>query len=159
MAAAPPTVVHLKQSFLTTQTRLLSQPLAPSRDWLTTNTTHDEGLPPKAVDDALFKLNQRLQQHTRRVYAPQATRHVAEQIDALYWNAALAASESRDDDDDEALRLGSDLGTAPPPPTPPLTKLILPSSRHKSHHRPPPLLVHRLPVASRGVPPRSYAVC
>lgn len=159
MAATPPTVVHLKQSFLTTQTRLLSQPLAPSRDWLTTNTTHDEGLPPKAVDDALFKLNQRLQQHTRRVYAPQATRHVAEQIDVLYWNAALAATESRDDDDDEALKFGSDLGTPPPFPTPPLTKLILPSSRHKSHHRPPPLLVHRLPVASRGVPPRSYAVC
>ncbi|KAK0752338.1 kinetochore Sim4 complex subunit Fta4 [Schizothecium vesticola] len=107
---SPPTVVHLKQSFLTTETRLLSQPLSPSRAWLNTNTAHDEGLPPKAVDDALFKLNQRLQQHTRRVYAPQATRHVAEQIDALYWNAALAASESRDgDDDDDILKIGSDL--------------------------------------------------
>ncbi|KAK1831578.1 kinetochore Sim4 complex subunit Fta4 [Podospora conica] len=104
----PPTVVHLKQSFLTTQTRLLSQPLAPSRAWLTTNDAHDDALPPKAVDDALFKLNQRLQQHTRRVYAPQATRHVAEQIDALYWNAALAATESRDDDDDAVLNTTSD---------------------------------------------------
>lgn len=139
MAAAPPTVVHLKQSFLTTQTRLLSQPLAPSRDWLTTNTTHDGGLPPKAVDDALFKLNQRLQQHTRRVYAPQATRHVAEQIDALYWNAALAASESRDDDDDEALKIGSDLGTpSPSNPTAYQANTARQSTQKPSPPSPPP---------------------
>ncbi|KAK4156276.1 kinetochore Sim4 complex subunit Fta4 [Chaetomidium leptoderma] len=108
MAPTPPTVVSLKQSFLTTQTRLLSQPLAPTRAWQSSNNKNNKNnnnnnnnetsnenpaaLPEKAIDDALFKLNHRLQQHARRVYAPQATRHVAEQIDQLYWNAAEAAA-------------------------------------------------------------------
>ncbi|KAK4144157.1 kinetochore Sim4 complex subunit Fta4 [Dichotomopilus funicola] len=107
MATSPPTVLALKQSFLTTQTRVLSQPLAPTRDWLSNNknnntddNTDDNNndsektappLPEKAIDDALFKLNHRLQQHVKRAYAPQATRHVAEQIDRLYWDAAERA--------------------------------------------------------------------
>jgi hypothetical protein len=122
MAPTPPTVVSLKQSFLAAQTRLLSQPLTPTRAWRSNNSNHDSSdgdsaLPEKAVDDALFKLNHRLQQHARRVYAPPATRHVAEQIDQLYWNAAEAATQrGRDRDPDEegesveALNLGADLG-------------------------------------------------
>jgi hypothetical protein len=134
MAPTPPTVVSLKQSFLTSQTRLLSQPLHPTRAWRNSNSNNNNGngngpsgdeqsstaLSEKAIDDALFKLNHRLQQHARRVYAPQATRHVAEQIDQLYWNAA----EARVADDDgvvgdgedgeeemaEGLSLGADLG-------------------------------------------------
>ncbi|KAK3900411.1 kinetochore Sim4 complex subunit Fta4 [Staphylotrichum tortipilum] len=116
MAPTPPTIVSLKQSFLTTQTRLLSQPLTPSRAWHASNTTpHQEDnanntpLPPKAVDDALFKLNHRLHQHARRVYAPQATRHVAEQIDQLYWNAAEAATRGDEGEEEDG---GGD-GTAP----------------------------------------------
>ncbi|KAH6845105.1 kinetochore Sim4 complex subunit Fta4 [Chaetomium sp. MPI-CAGE-AT-0009] len=102
MAPTHPTVLSLKQSFLTAQTRLLSQPLTPTRAWHDTNTSNTNDaedsaatppLPPKAVDDALFKLNHRLQQHARRAYAPQATRHVAEQIEQLYWNAAEAATQ------------------------------------------------------------------
>ncbi|KAH6649879.1 kinetochore Sim4 complex subunit Fta4 [Chaetomium tenue] len=106
-----PTVLTLKQTFLTAQTRLLSQPLTPTRDWHNTNNPPEETnedpatattapLPPKAIDDALFKLNHRLQQHARRAYAPQATRHVAEQIEQLYWNAAEAAAE-RDEEEVE----------------------------------------------------------
>ena len=123
MAPAPPTVVSLKQTFLTTQTRQLSQPLAPTRAWHSTNpnntnntTAEDQPLPEKALADALFKLNHRLRQHVRRVYAPQATRHVAEQIDQLYWNAAEAATSHDHDDNNsdtdaaEALTLGADLG-------------------------------------------------
>ncbi|KAL2148712.1 hypothetical protein VTH82DRAFT_1859 [Thermothelomyces myriococcoides] len=136
MAPTPPTVLSLKQSFLTAQTRLLSQPLAPSRSWLSRNTgssnnnnnnnnndDEDDGgdgdgppLPEKVVDDALFKLNHRLQQHARRVYPPQATRHVAEQIDQLYWNAAARATATDADSDgadgageEEGVRLGADL--------------------------------------------------
>lgn len=114
---APPTVVSLKQDFLSAQTRLLSQPLAPSRAWRAANDNHEESLPEKAIDDALFKLNQRLQQHSRRVYAPQSTRHVAEQIDQLYWNAAVAASEGGDNGDEdglpsEGLTIGADLASA-----------------------------------------------
>ncbi|KAK0720545.1 kinetochore Sim4 complex subunit Fta4 [Lasiosphaeris hirsuta] len=111
---APPTVVSLKQDFLSIQTRLLSQPLAPSRAWRAANNNHEESLPEKAIDDALLKLNQRLQQHSRRAYAPQATRHVAEQIDQLYWNAAVAASEGGDNDDEdpiEGLTIGADLAS------------------------------------------------
>ena len=126
---APPTVVSLKQTFLTTQTRQLSQPLTPTRAWHSTNTNtnttenntpEDQPLPEKAISDALFKLNHRLRQHARRVYAPQATRHVAEQIDQLYWNAAEAATAHDHDDDDpdseaaEALTLGADLGKSCP---------------------------------------------
>lgn len=108
MAPTPPTIVSLKQEFLTTQTRLLSQPLAPTRAWHShnNNSNQDNALPEKAVDDAIFKLNHRLHQHSRRVYAPQATRHVAEQIDQLYWNAAEAATRG---DEEE----GGDDGTAP----------------------------------------------
>jgi hypothetical protein len=111
-----PTVLSLKQSFLTAQTRLLSQPLTPTRAWHNTNTNTNTNnanesneettpaLPPKAVDDALFKLNHRLQQHARRAYAPQATRHVAEQIEQLYWNAAEEAQ--RGEEGEEVLEEG-----------------------------------------------------
>ena len=67
---APPTVVSLKQDFLSTQTRLLSQPLTPSRAWRASNDANendnedDQGaLPDKVIDDALWGLNHRLQQH------------------------------------------------------------------------------------------------
>lgn len=123
MTATPPTVVSLKQSFLTGQTRLLSQPLTPTRAWRTSNSDDPSvALPEKAIDDALFKLNHHLQQHARRVYAPQATRHVAEQIDQLYWNAAEAATQGDrayldgdEDGDGEGLgvSLSADLGMYP----------------------------------------------
>ncbi|KAK3945954.1 putative kinetochore protein [Diplogelasinospora grovesii] len=95
---APPTVVQLKHDFLTSQTRILSQPLTPTRPWSNSNTSPEsgDGLPEKAVEDALFKLNHRLQQHTRRVYPPQATRHVAEQIDALYRGSTSTTTADTD---------------------------------------------------------------
>ncbi|ROW00854.1 hypothetical protein VMCG_06439 [Cytospora schulzeri] len=106
MAPSAPTIPTLKQNFLTTQTRLLSQPLQPSRTWRRTNddaATAEDRLPEKAVDDALFRLNHTIQQHARRVYAPQATRHVAEQIDKLYLSVGDRADEaaSRNDHDDD----------------------------------------------------------
>ncbi|KAK3685716.1 kinetochore Sim4 complex subunit Fta4 [Podospora appendiculata] len=112
---APPTVISLKQDFISTQTRLLSQPLsAPTRAWRAANDNDAASLPEKAVDDALFRLNHRLQQHARRAYAPQATRHVAEQIDKLYWNAAGGGGDLHDGDEGgdgvaEGLSFGADL--------------------------------------------------
>ncbi|KAB5539460.1 kinetochore complex Fta4 of Sim4 subunit, or CENP-50-domain-containing protein [Coniochaeta sp. 2T2.1] len=88
MAEPPQTVLAQKSNFLILQTRLLSQPIAPSHSWRRANDEADDGLAEKAVDDALFRLNHLLQQHSRRVHAPQATRHVAEQIDRLYWHDA-----------------------------------------------------------------------
>jgi hypothetical protein len=118
MAPAPPTVIAIKQNFLTFQTRLLSQPLNPTRVWRTANTNADEGsLPEKAIDDALFKLNHQIAQHSRRVFAPQATRHVAEQIDQLYWNSAVAVTAEDEEGEEEGVGVGADLGlfTSPVP--------------------------------------------
>lgn len=81
---APPTIPALKTSFLNAQTNLLAQPLAPSRAWLAANDASDARIPPRELDFNLASLNQALAQHCRRVYAPQAARHVAEQINALY---------------------------------------------------------------------------
>lgn len=56
-------------------------------------------LPERAVDDALFRTNQLLRQHARRVYASQAVRHVAEQLDQLYWQASERAVPADDGDE------------------------------------------------------------
>ena len=81
----PPTIISAKQAFLNSQTRLLSKPLAPSRQWNRTNSGTHARLPDGAVDDALSWLNHSLHQHCTRVYAPPATRQIAEHIDAAYW--------------------------------------------------------------------------
>ncbi|ROV98561.1 hypothetical protein VSDG_04359 [Cytospora chrysosperma] len=116
MAPSAPTIPTLKQDFLTTQTRLLSQPLQPSRTWRRANDSSEDRLPEKAVDDALFRLNHTLQQHARRVYAPQATRHVAEQIDRLYLGVGGDGSGNDADgkgEGEEAWRLvGADYADA-----------------------------------------------
>ena len=107
----PPTILAHKTDFLTSQTLQLSRALAPSNAWRTANisvaeseATEESSAPPlsdKVVDDALYRLNHALQQHARRVYAPQATRHVAEQIEALYLDAGERALRSREEDEDE----------------------------------------------------------
>ncbi|EPE06660.1 kinetochore protein [Ophiostoma piceae UAMH 11346] len=102
----PPTILALKQAFLERTTRQLSQPLAPSSAWRRKNdlrgsdrggaaaaaAEHDR-LPPRAVDDALVRANQLLQQHVRRVYAPPALRHVAEQLDQLYHDEPIGRND------------------------------------------------------------------
>ncbi|KAI1372574.1 kinetochore Sim4 complex subunit Fta4 [Hypoxylon crocopeplum] len=89
---APPTILAHKSSFLTAQTLQLSQSLAPSGTWCTSNSRSAEGaLSDRVVDEALYRANHALQQHARRVYAPQASRHVAEQIEVLYLEAAEKA--------------------------------------------------------------------
>lgn len=119
MAPSAPTIPTLKQNFLATQTRLLSQPLQPSRTWQRANdSSADSRLPEKAVDDALFRLNHTLQQHARRVYAPQATRHVAEQIDKLYLSAgdrggAGGSDGAEEEEEEEGWRnVGADYAAA-----------------------------------------------
>ncbi|KND95296.1 hypothetical protein TOPH_00025, partial [Tolypocladium ophioglossoides CBS 100239] len=95
---AAPTIPSLKQYFITAQTTLLAQPLAPSPAWRAANLASDEPLPTRPLDDALVALNHTLQQHCRRVYAPQATRNVAEQIASAYARDAerRAAGEEAD---------------------------------------------------------------
>ncbi|KAK8030050.1 hypothetical protein PG993_011341 [Apiospora rasikravindrae] len=99
---APPTILAHKSAFLSAQTLQLSQNLAPSGAWRNHHHHHQDAetqqatVTEKAVDDALYRLNHALQQHARRVHAPQATRHVAEQIDQLFLDI------NKDNDDDGA---------------------------------------------------------
>ncbi|XDG04671.1 hypothetical protein ABKA04_004286 [Annulohypoxylon sp. FPYF3050] len=128
---APPTILAHKSSFLTAQTLQLSQSLAPSAAWRASNAKIAEGgLPDRLVDEVLYRANHVLLQHARRVYAPQASRHVAEQIEALYLEAAEKAvrgngageggggedneeAEGRERGDEEAkfLRVGADFAS------------------------------------------------
>ncbi|KAJ4407299.1 hypothetical protein N0V82_009937 [Gnomoniopsis sp. IMI 355080] len=115
MAPQTPSILTLKQNFLTAQTRLLSQPLQPSRAWRRSNEAADndennQRLSEKAVDDALFRLNQTLHQHAKRVYPPQATRHIVEQIDQLYLATGdrLADGDGNVDDEEEWRLVGAD---------------------------------------------------
>lgn len=105
---APPTIYAHKSAFLTAQTLQLSQNLAPSLAWRHTNDAAEQGIPLRSVDEALYRLNQSLQQHVRRVYPPQATRQVAEQIDKLFLDIGDAREEGEDDGTEE-LREGIDL--------------------------------------------------
>ncbi|ETS84657.1 hypothetical protein PFICI_02682 [Pestalotiopsis fici W106-1] len=112
---APPTILAHKSAFLTVQTLHLSQSLAPSTAWR--NRAHNDhnndaegasntnSIPQRAIDDALFRLNQNLQQHVRRVYPPQATRQVAEQIDSLFLGVGEddGGDDARDGDEERAL--------------------------------------------------------
>ncbi|KAF9771281.1 hypothetical protein IL306_011095 [Fusarium sp. DS 682] len=83
-----PTIPSLKQSFLTSQTTLLSQSLAPSRSWQEINDASDEAIPERVIQEVLYNLNHTIQQHCRRVYPPQASRSIAEQINSVYTQDA-----------------------------------------------------------------------
>ncbi|KAM0816123.1 putative Kinetochore protein fta4 [Seiridium cardinale] len=109
---APPTILAHKSAFLTAQTLQLSQNLAPSHAWRNANDAAEQGISQRMVDEALYRLNQTLQQHVRRVYPPQATRLVAEQIDSLFLDVDDAGGEGGDEGDGiEELRVGIDLTT------------------------------------------------
>ncbi|OAA44167.1 hypothetical protein NOR_03895 [Metarhizium rileyi] len=84
MTAPVPTIPSLKESFITAQTNLLTQPLVPSRIWRRNNNASSQPIPTRVLDDALFNLNQTIQLHCRRVYPPQASYNVAEQISNSY---------------------------------------------------------------------------
>jgi hypothetical protein len=108
MANAAPTIPALKQSFINTQTSLLAQSIAPSRNWNAANDASDEAIPDRALQDALFALNNKIQQHCRRVHAPQASRNVAEQINSAY-NMDAERRVGGDDDLQGGIGRESDL--------------------------------------------------
>ncbi|KAG7100570.1 Inner kinetochore subunit fta4 like protein [Verticillium longisporum] len=134
---ALPTVISLKQAFLESQTRLLSRDLTPTRRWRADNAAAVEPLPVAAIDDALLGLAQILQQHARRIYPPQSTRLIAEQIDKLYQTE----DETTTWDSDELLASNADLtdenSIASLPPTWPLSKdldaLPMEAKRYADH--------------------------
>ncbi|KAK2034068.1 hypothetical protein LX32DRAFT_634747 [Colletotrichum zoysiae] len=104
--APSPTVIAQKQAFLAAQNRLLSQPLQPSPSWLAANEGAETPIPDPVVEHVVARLNTVVLQHSRRAYSHQASRHVAEQIDALYLSQPLA---THDDESGEGLPLSSDL--------------------------------------------------
>ena len=107
------TIIDLKLSFLRPQILALSAPLRVPPTYKPFNTT---GAPirARAIDDALYQLNERIKEHTKMVYSSQAQRHVAEQIDALYW---MAGERSLDGKVEEGrLVEGVDLCASPFPP-------------------------------------------
>ncbi|CRK41567.1 hypothetical protein BN1708_008502 [Verticillium longisporum] len=134
---ALPTVISLKQAFLESQTRLLSRDLTPTRRWRADNAAAVEPLPVAGIDDALLGLAQILQQHARRIYPPQSTRLIAEQIDKLYQTE----DETTTWDSDELIATNADLtdekSIASCPPTWPLSKdldaLPMEAKRYADH--------------------------
>ncbi|CZS96074.1 uncharacterized protein RAG0_05529 [Rhynchosporium agropyri] len=108
MASNAPTILELKTSFLRAQILALSQPLRPSANLTASNTSDEENaLRQKSIDDALLKLNNQLKQHNKLAYGPQVQRHVAEQVDRLYWNAGERGVRILGPEDEWAER-GSD---------------------------------------------------
>ena len=83
--ANAPTIIDLKASFLRAQILALSKPLRSSADFESSITNEENALRQKSIDDALAKLNGLLRKHNKVAYGPQAQRHVAEQVDKLYW--------------------------------------------------------------------------
>ncbi|KAI5797447.1 kinetochore Sim4 complex subunit Fta4 [Peziza echinospora] len=101
-------IFDLKKSFIESQVRALSASsassasssaaggLRPPRNWQDAAPATAEGdLPGKVVEQVLVKLNLTARKHNRLIYSAQAIRHVAEQIDALYREAAESAEEAR----------------------------------------------------------------
>ncbi len=113
---AAPTVISRKQTFIASQTRLLEKPLEPSREWQATNTDAEESLSERLLAEVFYKMNNKLQQHERRVHPQQATRHVAEQINALYWIAAerIVGRDDNGEEVPESLTVFADLRAGPP---------------------------------------------
>lgn len=85
----PPTVLDLKLSFLRAQIQALSAPLKLPSTYRPLSEEHS--IPQRSIDTALEKLNDAIKQHSKLVYSIQAQRHVAEQIDKLYWQAGERA--------------------------------------------------------------------
>lgn len=98
----PPTLVASKTRFLTTQIRLLSSPLTPSTHTISRITnTYDDAPNPKTISDVIDKVNAKIKTHNDRVYTTETTRHVAGQIDALYWEEVK--SRPRPGEGDETI--------------------------------------------------------
>lgn len=78
------TIIDLKLAFLRPQILALSAPVRVPPNY---RPSSSHPIRAKAIDDALYQLNARIKEHAKMVYSAQAQRHVAEQIDALYWMA------------------------------------------------------------------------
>jgi hypothetical protein len=77
-----------KQAFIRTVVRSLDTPLTPSANFKSTTSNKTTNLPPKTISDIIDKVNNKIRSHNRLLFSTQSQRHVAEQIESLYWNNA-----------------------------------------------------------------------
>lgn len=104
--AVPPTILDLKLSFLRSQIQALSRPLSLPPNYRP--ASEENALRQTSIDAALLKLNEAIKKHGNLVYSSQAQRHVAEQIDRLYWQAG-----EQDVDSGYGLERGADISEIP----------------------------------------------
>jgi cell wall assembly regulator SMI1 len=100
------TLLDAKAAFLRQQVRLLSQPLQPSKSWRDFAPETETSLSDATVSAVMVRVNEKLKQHNKNVYSALSQRHVAEQIDALYWNEV---QEQDKQTDANALAVGTDV--------------------------------------------------
>jgi hypothetical protein len=99
------TITHQKQSFIRTVVRALDTPLTPSSNF------HSHDLSSKTASDIIDKVNEKVRQHNRLLFSTQSQRHVAEQIESLYWNCAEKVIEDREVGN-VSVRRDADLNTS-----------------------------------------------
>lgn len=87
------TLLDAKAAFLRQQVRLLSQPLQPSKSWRDFAPETETSLSDATVSAVMARVNEKLKQHNKNVYFGLSQRHVAEQIDELYWNEVQEQDE------------------------------------------------------------------
>lgn len=109
MATAPPTITQLKERFITAQTMYLASPLAPSASFRAANERAEGGLDPRQLDTVSAVLDGLIQDHCRRIFAPQANRALAEQISDSYSREAERKLRG-DEVDAEGISKEIDLG-------------------------------------------------
>ncbi|KAL9114417.1 MAG: hypothetical protein Q9227_001498 [Pyrenula ochraceoflavens] len=112
------TVIDSKSAFLRTQIRLLTAVLEPSLQFRENVRASSDGPGQKTIDNVMEKVNGAIATHNRYVYTPETTRHVAGQIDALYWNEITARPAPGEADElmvekDKDLTLSEAIATLP----------------------------------------------
>lgn len=111
MATAPPTITQLKERFISAQALHLASGLAPSAAFRAANEKSDQALNPRQLETVATVLDGLVQDHCRRVYAPQANRALAEQISDSYSKEA-DRKLLRDDVDGDGIGRDLDLGAS-----------------------------------------------
>ena len=106
-----PSVFAAKSSFLSSQVRQLGVLPRPPPHWRDNLPPADEhgDLSDLVLHQVFYKLSLVARKHHNFVYSVQALRHIAEQVDALYWEAAEGNDEGDVGEESAVLRAGVDL--------------------------------------------------
>lgn len=108
MSSGPPTITQLKERFISAQTTLLARPPHPSSTFRASNEQSESPLDPRVLAVVTQVVEQLVQDHCRRTYAPQANRALAEQINEGY-NLEAERRLERDAEGGEGIGKEADL--------------------------------------------------